>query len=280
MSDSEFLESVDKLDRDIIEAIRDGRMKLEGRDIRYLIDFYYQLQEYRKSAKNIERANEAANEPSLLISHLANQQKKLETQVKSAFTAWSSIQPGCQWALSVFGIGPVISSGLAAMVDLSKTTSIGKLWRFAGVDPTCIWEKGKKRPFSAKLKVLTWKIGDSFRKFSGNANCYYGEVYKTRKKQEVRLNEEFRFKDQAEKALSSGHWKKTTNAYKAYMEGKLPDGQIDARAMRYAAKLFLAHWWEQEYRRINKKAPPLPYPIAILGHSNYIPPPGGQIAVC
>lgn len=271
-----FSGEIEKLDKDIIKAIKDGRMVLEKRDIRYLVDFYYQLQEYRKSARNIERASKEDEEPSVLVQHLAKQQLTLEKEVKSALVAWSSIRPECAWPLSVYGIGPVISSGLIAHVNMEKTQSIGALWRFSGVDPTSKWEKGKKRPWNARLKVLVWKIGDSFRKFSNSEKCLYGKVYRKRKAYETSRNDRGEMKETAEKALKTGRWKKETVAFKCYTEGKLPPGQIDARSTRYAAKLFLAHWWEKEYRRLNGKAPPLPYPIAILGHKNYIPPPGQE----
>ena len=58
--------------------------------------------------------------------------------------------------------------------------------------------------------------------------------------------------------------------------GKLPDGRLHLRAQRYAVKLFLAHWHEVAYRNRYDKAPPLPYPIAHLGHAHVIaaPQPG------
>jgi hypothetical protein len=55
----------------------------------------------------------------------------------------------------------------------------------------------------------------------------------------------------------------------------LPPAQIDARARRYAVKLFLSHlqevWFEQHFGT----RPPFPYPIAILGDAHYIPPSAG-----
>lgn len=269
-----FSLQLEKLDMDIVKAIKSGAMILKKRDIRYLVDLYYQVQESRKSAKNIERASEKDNEPCVFITHLARQQYTLERQVKSALTAWALIQPGCEWALSVFAIGPIISAGLAAHITIeAKTTSIGKLWRYGGVDPTSEWKKGHLRPWNARLKVLIWKIGDSFRKFHNFDECYYGKVYEERKEYEVARNERGEMKETAEEALKTGRWKKSTVAYACYKEGILPPGQIDARAARYAAKLFLAHWWDMEYQRIYKCKPPAPYPIAILGHQDYIPPP-------
>lgn len=56
------------------------------------------------------------------------------------------------------------------------------------------------------------------------------------------------------------------------LKPKLPPAHIDARAMRYAVKIFLSHLHETMYKRILKQNPPLPYPIAHLGHVHKIEP--------
>lgn len=53
---------------------------------------------------------------------------------------------------------------------------------------------------------------------------------------------------------------------------KLPPGHIDARAMRFAVKIFLSHLHNAMYKRILKKNPPVPYSIAHLGHVHMIEP--------
>lgn len=55
--------------------------------------------------------------------------------------------------------------------------------------------------------------------------------------------------------------------------GMLPPGHIHSRAKRYVVKLFLAHFQEVTYELHYGKAPPKPYPIAILGHAHKIEPP-------
>lgn len=54
----------------------------------------------------------------------------------------------------------------------------------------------------------------------------------------------------------------------------LPPAHIHSRAKRYAVKLFLAHLHEIWFRLEFGKAPPNPYPIAHMGHSHKIDPPG------
>jgi hypothetical protein len=130
-----------------------------------------------------------------------------------------------------------------------------------------------RRPWNAGFKTLIWKIGESFMKFSGSPECYYGHVYVQRKVYEVKRNETGGNKQAADAVLAATPNHKQRDIYE---QGKLPDGQLNARAKRYAAKLFLAHFWEKYYRHEFKRPPPLPWPIAFGGHAHYIPPPEAE----
>lgn len=130
-----------------------------------------------------------------------------------------------------------------------------------------------KRPYNASLKVVCWKIGDSFCKVSGYEDAVYGKMYLARKAQEVERNNALAFSDQAAESLATRRI--TDKKLKAcYESGKLPPGRIELRARRYAVKMFLAHWHEVAYRDFYDTAPPVPYPIAHLGHAHKIPVPG------
>ena len=99
-------------------------------------------------------------------------------------------------------------------------------------------------------------------------------MYADRKAFEIKRNDAGKNKDQAAEYLAGKKWKKTTEAYKSYTEGKLPKGQIENRARRYATKLFLAHWFDVEHRNHFGTEPPAPYPIAHLdGHTHVKMPP-------
>jgi hypothetical protein len=132
------------------------------------------------------------------------------------------------------------------------------------------------RPYNADLKVLCWKIGDSFVKQSNRHDAYYGSIYRRRKTQEVERNDARAFADQAAATLRDRRIvDKTLRA--TYEDGKLPAGRLDLRARRYAVKLFLAHWWTVAYVAHFHTEPPAPYPIAYLGHAHVIEvPPGGD----
>lgn len=121
---------------------------------------------------------------------------------------------------------------------------------------------------------MFWKLGESFVKVSGYDDAFYGKLYKQRKEIEVAKNEAGEFAEQAKTKLEKFKIGKDTDAYAAYIQGKLPPAHIHARAKRYAIKLLLAHLHEVMYKDHFKKDPPLPYAIGILGHAHTIAPPG------
>lgn len=128
-----------------------------------------------------------------------------------------------------------------------------------------------KPPYNIKLKVLMWKIGESFVKVS-NRGSMYGELYKERKEYETRKNENLEYKDQAAKALRAKNYSKNSIAYSYYIKGMLPPAQIAARAKRWTVKIFVEHVFEAMYIYENGELPPMVFPISRLGHVDYIKP--------
>jgi len=269
MSDTSTLNPISRLTRDLASAAA----TLSDDEARFLVSAYYMMQEDRKRAYNQERALETAEKPHAIVSWLAEQSETLENQIKRALDKYTDSHPMGAWMRATVGIGPVISAGLLAHIDISKCPTVGHIWSFAGIAGTGQkkWVKGEKRPFNASLKTLCWKAGQSFMKFSGNENCYYGQVYRKRKELEVERNEAGLFAEQA--AAGTARVSKSTEAYKHYAAGKLPPGHIDARARRYAVKLFLAHMHGHWHQLHFGTPAPLPYPVAHMGHVHVIPPP-------
>ena len=253
--------------------LRDASSTLTAGQARFMVDLYYQWQEDRKSAHAQIRAASEEPEPHDVVVWLADNTRKVEDNIKNALGVYANSQVAGRWAQSIVGIGPVISAGLLAHIDITKAPTVGHIWSFAGQNPYMKWEKKTKRAFNAKLKVLVWKIGESFVKVSNNDNDVYGHIYKERKELEDERNEAGQFSDQAERILTEKNISKTTDAYKAYSQGKLPPAHIHARAKRYAAKLFLAHYHHVAYEAEYGTPPPKPYVIDHLKHAHYIAPP-------
>lgn len=264
----EAFHALSKLRKDL----RTAAETLGAQEARFLVDHYYIVQEGRKrSANQIRQMDE---EPHLVVKWFFDNSAVLERNIQSALDVWTSSFLLGRWAKSIHGIGPVLSAGLAAHVDVRIANTAGKLWSFAGLDPRAVWKKGEKRPWNATLKTICWKIGDSFVKQSGNEKCFYGKVYRKRKELEVSRNEEGLLKDQAEDKLKNFKIGKTTEAYKWYIQGKLPPGRLDLRARRVAVKLFLSHYQHVAYEIEFGEEPPEPYVFVHKdGHGDYIPPP-------
>lgn len=256
-----------RLSRDLMNAAA----TMSDDEARFLVDAYYVMQENRKRADNQVRA--MANEPHAVLMWLADQNSGLEGQIKRALDRYSESKLIGQWMKSIYGIGPVISAGLMAHIDIDKAPTAGHIWRFAGLDPTMEWKSGEKRPWNGALKTLCWKIGQSFMKFSGQKDCVYGHVYRTRKEYEQTRNDSGGNSGRAADILTKKKFGKGTEAIKHLNAGHLPPAQIDAMARRYAVKLFLSHLQCVWYFIEKGELPPKPYAIAHLDHAHLVPPP-------
>lgn len=178
---STITEEIQKLSRDVKEASR----TLGRREARFLVDYYYAMQDYRIASANQVRSMSEDDEPHATVAHLTSQMGTLENQVKRVLDVWTDSHELGQWAKSQVGIGPVISAGLLAHIDIEKAPTAGHVWRFAGLDPTQHWGKGEKRPWNAQLKTLCWKLGESFVKVSGRDDAFYAQLYTQRKQYEL-----------------------------------------------------------------------------------------------
>tara|TARA_R100000808_G_scaffold4694_1_gene14962 strand:+ start:2464 stop:3315 length:852 start_codon:yes stop_codon:yes gene_type:complete len=263
---------IEKLD-ELAESIRVQAQQMGPQEVRFLVDTYYQLQQRRIGSANQERSVEKTEEPVAMLNFIGDLDKHYERKVLHMLQAYAQNTDEALWAMSITGIGPVLAAGLASHIDITKAPTAGHIWRFAGLDPTLEWNKGERRPFNAKLKTLCWKIGESFIKVQNRENDVYGKVYAERKLQEQERNEAGMFADQAKAKLEKYKIGKTTEAYKAYSVGKLPPAHINARARRFAIKLFLAHYQHVAYELHYGEPPPKPYVIEHLGHAHYIAPP-------
>ncbi len=257
----EISESVSRLSRDL----RSNAVTLGPDEARFLVDTYYAMQRQRIRDANQSRALAGDAEPHAVIDWLMQQHSVLENQVKRALAAYAEGHPVGQWLLSVRGIGPVLSAGLLAHIDITKCPTVGHIWSFAGLDPTREWAKGERRPWNASLKTLCWKAGESFVKTKGHEEGVYGAIYDQRKEYESKKNAALEYKSQADEILKRVPKHAQAAVYKT---GQLPDGHIHMRAKRYAVKQFLADlhafWYELEFQ----KKPPLPYPVAHLNHAH------------
>ena len=163
----------------IVEAIRkltkdekQAAVTLGKDEARFLVDAYYQLQDNRIRSDGQVRSMSKDGEPHATLQWLADMNRTLEESIKSALDVYSGASAVGRWMRSQKGIGPVIAAGFLAHLDITKAETAGAYWSFAGLDPRKTWGKGEKRPWNADLKVLCWKLGESFVKVSGYEDAF------------------------------------------------------------------------------------------------------------
>jgi len=246
---------------------------LPAAELRLLVANYYQSQEMRKRA-DMQLRHLGDKQPLQISNYMAEAFADIEQQISKALDKVLT-GPVVAWIRAQRGIGPIIAAGLVAHIDIEKAPTAGHVWRFAGLDPTMKWEKGEKRPYNAALKQICWHLGQCFMKQSNDPDCFYGKLYRQRKEFEIKRNESGANAELAKNfKVSPGATKAVKDKLK---EGKLPDFNIDARARRYAVKIFLSHlhavWFWDRF----KKHAPTPYIIQFGGHAHTIEVPHGDL---
>jgi len=130
--DEEYLLSTIKLSKDLKVAAT----RLQTKQVRYFVDRYYQFQHERTRADNQIKEAEVPNE---LLTFTRGHAWKLECLIKRTMGIYAESKEVGQWLIGNHGIGPVISAGLLAHLDITKAKSAGSFSRFAGLDPTVEW---------------------------------------------------------------------------------------------------------------------------------------------
>lgn len=129
-----------------------------------------------------------------------------------------------------------------------------------------------KPPYNKDLKKMMYLVGDMFIKNSGREKSLYGKIYKQKKLEYTRKNENGEYAEEAARILAEKHWDTSTPTYKRLSQGMLSDAHILARARRYAVKLFISHVFEAMYYAEYREEPPKTYVIQYMGHHDYIGP--------
>lgn len=167
-----------------------------------------------------------------------------------------------------------------AVMEISERTK----WKYSILEEHSKDDKGKwnkekiiaacaRIPYNKNMKLLMHKIGYSFHMVKNNPNSLYGRLYNERFDYEIRMNEQGKYADQAAHILATKNFKKNTDAYKAYIQGKLPKAHIMKRCERYVTKLFISHLYEAAYWNKYGQQAPKPYVLCFCeGHTDYIGP--------
>jgi len=247
-----------------------------------LIDIYYDIQDVR-----IRTANRLRAMPQETVGIYPKSLIDLEKQLKSQADTLLQNEPIYVWMNKIKGIGPCLAGGLIASINIAfvpienldkvdeiqkeysmKTKDkkflvptvrgiqafdrISNLWSYCGqsvVDGHAPKRKrGEKINWSTKLRVLCWKLGESFVK----TGDFYREIY-----------EKFREVEDQRDYICNACKKKYPKAKQC------SKGHRYARAKRKTVKLFLSHLW-LKWRTLEGLPVSEPYIIGKDVHSNFI----------
>ena len=148
------MDVLNKLTKDIKEAAK----TLSRTEARWLVDAYYQQQDYRRGAQSQIRsidmpvfydedgkkkkpteeeieASELAREPHEAIDAYLKNVELLESHLKATLGSYSEGSAIGRWIRSIHGIGPVIAAGLMAHIDISKCETTSNIINYAGLNP-------------------------------------------------------------------------------------------------------------------------------------------------
>lgn len=271
-----------KLKRDL----KNKTKTLSKDEARYLVDLYYQMQHHRITSESQIRAinqGHDSGETHELLTFFSDKSWSMEREIQSVLGSYALQFRVGRWLQSICGIGPVISAGILANVDIERAPYAGHLWSYAGIlgDSLNNWDqskwkqkengKGKQKPWNSQFKTLVvFKAGESFVKVQNKDNDVYGHIYRERKDIYISKNLNHEYSERAKTILEKKKFNSQTEAKKAYESGRLPDAHIHAMARRWAVKVFLSHLHQVMFEDCYSKPAPRPYMIDIVGHYNLI----------
>lgn len=127
---------VEKVTKEMKQSI----VTLDPKEIRFLVDAYYQKQDDRKTKYNqirsLQNGQDTAADKSqiTMLQWLAENSEKEEKEIKKLLDKWTDNQPIGRWIKSVVGCGPVFAAALMAYFDISKCSHYNQFTAYAGLN--------------------------------------------------------------------------------------------------------------------------------------------------
>jgi len=309
MTISTAIPAFDAIERPTKDALKSAA-SLGGRQMRYLVDTFYQMQELRKASNNqigsMVRAAEAGKdmEPHETLDWLGVQLNTMERQLSRAFEQFALAHMPGRWLMSITGIGPVLAANFLARLSVHPwhcTNPVLLKKREKGAEPVfpcdpdepcqddcgyrTVHTAGGFWRFAGLDSTMEWKEGElrpwnaavkvACWKFSdGLVKLKNNEGSFYSKLYVQRKDREMAKNERREfadqAALGAARVGKKTRAYSFYKDGLLPPGHIDMRARRYAVKIFLSHLHHVMYVDEFDRDPPRPFILEHGGHAHMI----------
>jgi hypothetical protein len=268
---------------------------LSAPEVRHAVKLFHVFQRERIALSHYVRQKGASEGLIRLLGSLYELEKRA---IKVAADSVKH-EPVYKWLTSVKGVGPSLAAQLMGLAPAEKFPHPGHLFSYAGLTPQKGNRDGQDHRYSRRLKALAYKLAKSQVMVDGD----YRPWYERRKMYEWRKNLEGK---NAEVALRSAkQYGKDTTAYMwasgrmdprkvaFWLAGELklknpekpvelvaeggrgvpmiPPSHVEARTLRWLAKLILDHYWQVAYYYRTGQVW-IPYAIAHLGHVERIDP--------
>jgi len=138
--------------------VRTMSADLDSVSARNIVDAYYTLQENRMAFAAQARELEKQESPHELVAFLAHNLHVMEKSLKYPLERFAGSTTAGEWALSMYGIGPVLAAGLAAHIDITKAPTAGSVWRYAGLDRLRLGKKVKSAPSMQNSRLCVGRL--------------------------------------------------------------------------------------------------------------------------
>jgi hypothetical protein len=282
-------------DTELSEDIGLSEEMLNAPEVRHAVKLFHVFQRERIAISHYVRQKGASEGLIRLLNSL------YELEKRAIRVAAESVKhdPVYRWLTSVKGIGPSLAAQLIGLAPAEKFPHPGHLFSYAGLTPEKGNREGQDHRYNRRLKALAYKMAKSQVMVDGD----YRPWYERRKMYEWRKNLEGK---NAEVALKNAkQYGKDTTAYMwasgkmdprkvaLWLTGELkvknpekpvelvaedgrglpmiPPSHVEARTLRWLAKLLLDHYWQVAYYYRTGQIW-VPYAIAHLGHVDRIDP--------
>src|SRR5215470_8676067 len=101
---------------------------LSAAELRLVVANYYQSQEMRKRA-DMQLRHLGDKQPLWISTYMAESFADIEEQIAKSLDKILK-GPVVAWIRAQRGIGPIITAGLLAHIDITKAPTAGHIWRF------------------------------------------------------------------------------------------------------------------------------------------------------
>src|SRR4030095_2974554 len=222
---AELIKEIRTLRRAFNKDFKESAKVIPTRQVKYLVGMYYTAQKMRIAVESKLRSLDEV--PNAVLVTFLDMFEEVEKDLQSALDVYTANSEVGASFRRIKGVGPVLTAGWLAHVNVHIATNAAKIMSFGGYNPNMVWNKGEKRPYNADFKLVLSKMGRAF-VFLSNRNSFFGQKYNENKKLIQKRNEAGLFAERCAHLLKTRNYKKETSAYRHCSQGLYPPAHVNA----------------------------------------------------